>query len=105
MTSKRDELIEFAHICGQENIPRNLVAKCLRFAKRATWYAVQDCNVGLTDYQRAARERAADRVNKELKTIGARVQFHGDPRGCVAKLIVKSGRTNDFAQEGICIPA
>ena len=32
------------------------------------------------------------------------VKFSGDPRGCVVKLVLKSGRTNDFAQEGICVP-
>lgn len=30
--------------------------------------------------------------------------FQGDPRGCVFKLQVPSGRTNDWGKEGICVP-
>ena len=30
--------------------------------------------------------------------------FHGDPRGAVLKLRVQSGRTNDWGQEGVCVP-
>jgi hypothetical protein len=30
--------------------------------------------------------------------------FAGDPRGCVFKLTVPSGRTNDGGREGICVP-
>ena len=30
--------------------------------------------------------------------------FQGDPRGCVVKLKVPSGRTNDWGQVGICVP-
>lgn len=32
------------------------------------------------------------------------VKFSGDPRGCVVKLIMPDGRTDDFAGEGICVP-
>lgn len=105
MTSKRDELIEFAHICGEEKLPRHTVALCLRFSAKATRLAVYDCNVGMTKKQHDGLRRAADKLNKTLAEYGAHVTYHGDPRGCVAKLIVKSKRTNDFAQEGICIPA
>lgn len=31
--------------------------------------------------------------------------FNGDPRGCVLKIRVPSGYTNDFEREGICVPA
>lgn len=30
--------------------------------------------------------------------------MQGDPRGCVLKTAVPSGRTNDWGREGICIP-
>ena len=106
MQSKRDDLIEFAHICGQEGIPRNLVTECLRFARKATNYAVHQCNVGSpTPKQRRLYLRAFTKLNAALAGVGASVTSHGDPRGCVVKLRVKSGRTNDMGQEGICVPA
>jgi hypothetical protein len=30
--------------------------------------------------------------------------FSGDPRGAVLKIKVPSGRTDDWGQEGICVP-
>jgi hypothetical protein len=30
--------------------------------------------------------------------------FGGDPRGCVLKVAVPSGKTDDHAREGLCIP-
>lgn len=30
--------------------------------------------------------------------------FSGDPRSCTLKLKVPSGRTNDWAHEGVCVP-
>jgi len=35
---------------------------------------------------------------------GFGVIFQGDPRGCVLKITVPSGHTNDFGREGICVP-
>lgn len=31
--------------------------------------------------------------------------FSGDPRGCVLKLAVPSGKVNDWGKEGICVPS
>jgi hypothetical protein len=31
-------------------------------------------------------------------------KFGGDPRGCVLKLQVPSGATNDWGREGVCVP-
>lgn len=35
---------------------------------------------------------------------GYRAVMQGDPRGCVVKVAVPSGYTNDGGREGICIP-
>lgn len=45
-----------------------------------------------------------DRVKALVKPYGFEVLTQGDPRGCVLKLRVLSGRTNDAAREGICVP-
>jgi len=35
---------------------------------------------------------------------GFGVILQGDPRGCVVKITVPSGKTNDWGREGICVP-
>lgn len=48
--------------------------------------------------------RTQDRVTAVLKPFNIEPIFAGDPRGCVLKLKVPSGKTNDFGREGICVP-
>ena len=49
-------------------------------------------------------------LEKRIKAIvaelgpGFNVVFGGDPRGCTVKVVVPSGRTNDWGKEGICVP-
>lgn len=47
--------------------------------------------------------RATARTHAIMPT-GFRAVLQGDPRGCVLKVAVPSGRTNDGGREGICIP-
>lgn len=46
-----------------------------------------------------------DRVRALLAPYNIAPIFQGDPRGCVLKLKVPSGTTNDWGREGICVPA
>ena len=39
-----------------------------------------------------------------IEHVGIVPIFHGDPRGAVVKLNVPSGRTDDWGQEGVCVP-
>ena len=49
--------------------------------------------------------RTKDRVERLCEPFGIVPQFHGDPRGCVLKLKMPSGRGNDFGGEGlVCVP-
>ena len=53
----------------------------------------------------AVREvRHQRRVETLLKPYGILPVFNGDPRGAVLKLKMPSGRTNDWGQEGVCVP-
>jgi hypothetical protein len=47
--------------------------------------------------------RTQDLVDRALP-VGFKAVFAGDSRGCVFKLQVPSGRTNDWGKEGICVP-
>lgn len=51
---------------------------------------------------RECRSRAA--VVELLKGTGITPIFGGDPRGCVLKLKMPSGYTNDWGREGVCVP-
>lgn len=44
------------------------------------------------------------RVRRRLSGMPFEPVFNGDPRGAVLKIKVPSGRTNDWGQEGICVP-
>jgi hypothetical protein len=53
------------------------------------------------------RERQLEtRLRAIVASLGRRfgVIFSGDPRGATVKITVPSGRTNDWAREGICVP-
>ena len=45
-----------------------------------------------------------EQLVKDALPQGYKAVFSGDPRGCVFKIQVPSGRTNDWGKEGICVP-
>lgn len=60
------------------------------------------CNdEGWTD---ADDQRTDNRVAKTLGAVGLGAVLQGDPRGAAVKLVLPSGRTNDWGQEGYCVP-
>jgi hypothetical protein len=50
-------------------------------------------------------QRAEQRVRSLCAPVGIVPRFGGDPRGCVLAIIVPSGRTNTWGQDGIAVPA
>ena len=48
---------------------------------------------------------AAESRARALMPRGFKAVINGDPRGAVLKIVVPSGKTNDFGQEGIIVPA
>lgn len=43
-------------------------------------------------------------IAKECEPFSIKADFQGDPRGCTVKLVVPSGKTNDWGKTGICVP-
>jgi hypothetical protein len=75
----------------------------MRYAATIQRIAVDECNRELTTAERNKRLRV---VNKLLEVCGdVKPSWNGDPRGCVVKLAVPDGYTNDWGKEGICVPA
>jgi len=66
------------------------------------------CSVELTEKQEARREKREQNIEAEITRLcapyGIVPKFQGDPRGCTVKLKLPSGRTNDWGQEGWCVP-
>ena len=50
-------------------------------------------------------DHATKHEGYKIEHIGVVPIFNGDPRGAVLKLSVPSGRTDDWGQEGICVPS
>lgn len=77
----------------------------MRHAKTYRRLQEIDCNQGLSLKELKKEANTVNCIRKlaeELGTTG--VVFQGDPRGATVKLQVPSGYTNDWGQEGICVP-
>lgn len=66
--------------------------------------ATDECNRPLTEYDRTQEAGATQRISELARSIGCGVVFGGDVSGCLVKLILPDGYTNDFAHEGFCVP-
>jgi hypothetical protein len=64
-----------------------------RQARHETW----------TEKRDAQLEKRIRAIVAELGE-GFGVVFLGDPRGCTVKIVLPSGRTNDWGREGYCVP-
>lgn len=104
------ERAEFFWRMGKEGVSLSIAHKIMRHAATIQRIAEAECNRELTERERMADRRAQDGIVLLLQDIGPNymgfgVKFSGDPRGCCVKLTVPSGATNDWGQEGICVPA
>jgi hypothetical protein len=44
------------------------------------------------------------RIRNWCRTFGFKAVYNGDPRGATVKLVLPSGKTNDWGSEGYCVP-
>ncbi len=66
--------------------------------------AENDCNQGNTEHERRVAAAVENRLREILEPLGIMPIIGGDPRGCVLKLQMPDGSTNDFARTGWCVP-
>lgn len=97
---------------GNTPLSRNevvAIADCL-MRHGATYGRLQEdsCNIPMDDRQQAAHDRREANVEKWItklcERLGCTPDFSGDPRGNTIKLVVPSGRTDDWGRTGICVP-
>ncbi len=76
----------------------------IRLATRYDRMQVQKCNDPVDDAFHAAERLLESKITKAAKRCFCGVKLGGDPRGCVVKLTMPNGETNDFGKEGWCVP-
>jgi hypothetical protein len=107
---QRNDLFHFAvgmarEFPKAEHLARHLGELC-NLAGAIHRLAETACNRELTQREKMADERAERRIREVCAEIDKRLKVttSGDPRGCVVMLVVPSGWTNDFCNEGVCVP-
>lgn len=72
-----------------------------------------ESNINKSEFRWSALGRQGGKICVECRTRelvqaalpdGFKPVFSGDPRGCVLKIQVPSGKTNDWGREGLCVP-
>lgn len=87
-------LNDFAPVC-------NLI---MRHSATLARLAVEKCNAPWTPPQEAQEQRLTKRIAELAFSLGCGTVFSDDPMGCVVKITTPDGFTNDWANEGICVP-
>lgn len=102
--------MEFAAVlareCGLEpNVAADTAATLARLATKHCRLQEAKCNFPWTDKQQSQEDALRERITTLAKSIGCTgLVFSGDPRGATVKLVVPSGYTNDWGNEGVCVP-
>lgn len=105
MVSTKDKL-EFVFVMARHsNVSLHDCKRIMRYAATAQRLAETACNRELTPAETRKQERIKATLLQFCLERGTSVHVSGDPRGCVVKLAVPDGYTNDWGQEGICVPA
>ena len=84
----------------------DIAKNIMRYGRTLSRLSVMLCNGEIDQEQYDKKIRNPRRkVLENAKVIGVKgAVFGGDPRGCVVKLKLPSKTTNDFGQEGWCVP-
>ena len=81
---------------------RDTLSKLMKLSQKHHRLQEKACNEDVPEGHDEKCEKAICELCSELP--GCKPIFGGDPRGCTVKLQVRSGATNDFGREGICVP-
>ena len=98
--------LEFVYTMAKHsNITLNDCYRIMRCAATVQRLAETACNRELTEREIRKDEHLQMDIIAIVAAYDCQVKFSGDPRGCVVKIQVPDGYTNDFGNEGICVPA
>lgn len=99
---KRDEFIV---VMTREGVSLEVILMLLRWEQTMGKMAETLAERDWTEEEVAKDARYTKKVKKVLDPYGIIPIFSDDPRGPAIKLKLKSGRTNDFGNEGYCVPS
>lgn len=94
----------FAMARHGNSISLNDCKRIMRYAATLQRLAETACNRELTKAEILKDEAMMAKVIEICAPSDIEPSFSGDPRGCVVKLVVPDGYTDDFGREGICVP-
>jgi len=104
------EKLEFIYtMAHHSSVPLGPLTRIMRCASTHGRLAVHHCN-GDCPYRHDENgvcwkeTRIERQILRELEPYEVSAKFGGDPRGCTVKLTVPDGWTNDWGNEGICVP-
>ena len=96
---------EFIFLMAREGLSLENTRTILRAANTLQRLASEACGRELTERELGAVDRLERKIGElTLAMCWPAPILGGDPRGCVVKLAVASGFTNDWGKEGICVP-
>lgn len=106
------EQTEFMHIIDEESKTglewherRDLELELMKLARSYQRLQEADCNYGLSPRQQTRERNIEKRIRAIVERLGlSGVKFSGDPRGYTVKIVLPSGKTNNWGQEGYCVP-
>jgi hypothetical protein len=99
------EKLEFVWLMSKHS--KATLADCqrlMRFAATHQRICTDECNREITQREHAKKIRVQRKIVALCAPCEVKPIFSGDPRGCTVKLRVPDGTTNDWGNEGICIP-
>lgn len=106
MVRTKDKLEFIFAMARHSNASLNDCIRIMRLATTLQSLAETACNRELTEFETRKQKRVTNSlVAIASARLGCIVKCHGDPRGCVVKLQVPDGYTNDWGSEGVCVPA
>lgn len=105
MSNLNDKLEFICAMARHSNVSLYDCKRILRYASTVQRFAETACNRELTVAEIKKDESAQAKIIAILAPVDCEVNFSGDPRGCVVKIRVPDGFTNDWGAEGICVPA
>lgn len=78
--------------------------RIMRYAVTYHRFAEECCNRELSIAERDKWGRVQFRIMDLCGSFGAKAKCQNDPRGTTVKVVVPDGYTNDWGNEGICVP-
>lgn len=105
MVSTNDKMEFMFAMAKHSNVTQHDLKRILRMAATVQRLAETACNRELTEQEIRKDEKLQMDIIAILAPQDCEVKFSGDPRGCVVKIQVPDGYTNDWGKEGICVPA